>query len=84
MQVLAIVVTIAMAVVSGLITGFLMKFMSRPEHEYMDVENFEVPVGKKDFLRGTIREPKFGGRDVDAFDDLAADGHGQGSGQHVD
>jgi len=85
MQVLALLVTLGMAIVSGLITGFFLKFMSRPEHEFMDTENWEVPVGKKDFLRGTIRQPQFGGRDVDAFDDLAHDVQHSGPvGQHVD
>jgi len=85
MQVLALLVTLGMAIGSGLITGFFLKFMTRPEHEFMDTENWEVPVGKKDFLRGTIRQPQFGGRDIDAFDDLAHDAQHSGPvGQHVD
>merc|ERR1719474_2169395 len=89
MQVLAVLVTLGMAIVSGLITGFFLKFMSRPKHEFMDVENWEVPMATKDFLRGTIRHQHggFGGRDVDAFNDLGHESQRSGpavTGQHVD
>ena len=83
MQIAALVVTIAMAVVSGLVTGFFLKQMARPKHEYCDVDNFEVPVGKKDFLRGTIRGPQFAGRDLDALDALDAVGQDT-RGKHAD
>lgn len=83
MQIAALVVTIAMAVVSGLVTGFFLKQMARPKHEYCDEDNFEVPAGKKDFLRGTIRGPQFAGRDLDALDALDAVGQDT-RGKHAD
>jgi len=81
-QILALVVTMFMAIFFGLITGFILSKMARPENEYMDVDNFEVPGEHKDWMRGTIRSEKFGDRDTDALDDL--DGLAAGDGDHVD
>jgi len=69
-QILALVVTMAMAIFFGLCTGFILSKMARPKNEYMDVDNFEVPGEHKDWMRGTIRSAQFSDRDTDALDDL--------------
>ena len=44
--------------------------MSWPKHEFKDEDNYIVPSGNKDYLRGTIRQTHFAHRDQDEFDAL--------------
>jgi len=77
MQIAAILVTMGMAVASGLVVGFVVRQMTFPTegNEFKDGDNFIVPAGNKDYLRGTIRTQKFGDvkRDLDEFDALNND-----------
>lgn len=54
-QLLALVITLAFAIVGGLIMGLVMKFMTFPNNPFTDQDNFVVPDKEKDYLRGTIR-----------------------------
>ena len=57
-QLLALMITLAFALIGGLLTGLMIKFMTFPNHPFTDVDNFIVPDGDKDYLRGTIRNKK--------------------------
>jgi len=73
-QIAALVVSLLMAIVSGLVVGYILSFTHHPEHEFLDIDNFDVPhSAEQDWHRGTIRAPKFSGRDVDMFDGLGDD-----------
>ena len=73
-QIAAVVVTVCVAIVGGLIIGWIIRFMAFPVHEFKDEDNYIVPAGNKDYLRGTIRKAHFSdvGRDDD-FDELDDD-----------
>ena len=61
-QIAGTLLTMAMAIGSGLVTGAVMGCMSRPDFEYMDVENFEVPEGEGGDGE-TMEEEKYVGPD---------------------
>ena len=42
MQIAAIVVTMAMAIVSGVVVGYIMRCFTAPAHEFCDDDNFEI------------------------------------------
>lgn len=54
-QLLAIMITLAIAIIGGLCAGFIIKFMTFPNNPFTDQDNFVVPDKEKDYLRGTIR-----------------------------
>jgi len=55
-QIAGLCVTFGIAIVSGAITGILMKaIFPSPEFPYLDIENFVVPPEGPDFFHGTIR-----------------------------
>ena len=73
-QILAVFVTLAIAIISGLLVGLVVRKMTFPVHEFKDEDNYIVPAGNKDYLRGTIRKQHFAGREED-FDELDDDNY---------
>jgi len=61
-QIAGLCVTWGIAILGGLVTGFIMRFaFPATEHPYTDVDHFNVPSAKApDFFRGTIRGRKGG------------------------
>eukprot|EP00486_Rosalina_sp_Unknown_P005881 CAMPEP_0201577212 /NCGR_PEP_ID=MMETSP0190_2-20130828/23467_1 /ASSEMBLY_ACC=CAM_ASM_000263 /TAXON_ID=37353 /ORGANISM="Rosalina sp." /LENGTH=197 /DNA_ID=CAMNT_0048008991 /DNA_START=1008 /DNA_END=1601 /DNA_ORIENTATION=+ len=72
-QIAAVCVTLGIAIIAGLGVGLIVRQMTFPVHEFKDQDNYIVPGGDKDYLRGTIRKAHFSGRDDDDFDELDDD-----------
>jgi len=58
-QLAALAVTLSMAIGSGLVVGYGLSFAQRPEHEFVDIDNFEVPhLAEIESLRDEVRAMK--------------------------
>jgi len=72
-QIAGLCVTLGVAIITGLLTALIVRYMTFPMHEFKDEDNYIVPSGNKDYLRGTIRKQHFKGRNNDDFDELSND-----------